>query len=184
MKNVLLYFGANPEKKDNVCKILEDLHLTPIVVSDEENSQQVGYLMKLADFTKQSEKGERIPMDLMVFEDVDDDTIREFTKFSKLLHCEMPQKAMLTEHNKNWKLCDLLQEIEKEHAYFTYVEKIHTMLNESQHLLIDDYTKDSWKAYETAFYAAYDAIQKQCSMDEIKAVYERFCKVKEGLKKA
>ena len=59
MKNVLLYFGANPEKKDNVCKILEDLHLTPIVVSDEENSQQVGYLMKLADFTKQSEKGER-----------------------------------------------------------------------------------------------------------------------------
>ena len=30
MKNVLLYFGANPEKKDNVCKILEDLHLTLI----------------------------------------------------------------------------------------------------------------------------------------------------------
>ena len=58
------------------------------------------------------------------------------------------------------------------------------MLNESQHLIIDDYTKDSWKAYETAFYAAYDAIQKQCSMDEIKAVYERFYKAKEGLKKA
>ena len=30
MKNVLLYFGANPEKKDNVFKILEDLHLTLI----------------------------------------------------------------------------------------------------------------------------------------------------------
>lgn len=183
MKNVLLYFGASPEKKVHVCKILEDLALSPIVVEDKDTAQSVGYLMKLSGFHKTEEEGTHISMDLMLFEDAKDEIITEFNRFSSLLHCEMKQKAMLTKHNQNWKLCDLLHEIEKEHAYFGYVEKIHTILNQSQHLIIDDYTKESWSIYEKAFYQAYDALQKEQTLEEIITVYETLIQSKESLKK-
>lgn len=183
MKNVLLYFGKSPEKKEHVCKILEDLNLRPIVVDDNDTSQSVGYLFQLPGFSNNETNGMHIPLDLMLFEDAEDDIISEFNKFSSLLHCEMKQKAMLTRHNQNWKLCDLLYEIEKEHAYFGYVEKIHTILNQSQHLIIDDYTKESWSIYEKAFYQAYDALQKEQTLEEITKVYETLNQAKDALKK-
>lgn len=183
MKKVLLYFGAAPEKKEHVCKILEDLTLTPIIVEDKDTAQSVGYLMNLSGFDKTKEEGMHVSMDLMLFEDAKDEVITEFNRFSSLLHCEMKQKAMLTKHNQNWKLCDLLHEIEKEHAYFGYVEKIHAILNQSQHLIIDHYTKDSWSAYEKAFYLAYDALQKEQTLEEIMNVYETLIQAKDALKK-
>lgn len=183
MKNVLLYFGKSPEKEEHVCKILEDLNLCPIVVDDNDTSQSVGYLFKLPGFSNNETNGMHIPSDLMLFEDAEDEIISEFNRFSSLLHCEMKQKAMLTRHNQNWKLCDLLQEIEKEHAYFGYVEKIHAILNQSQHLIIDDYTKDSWSVYEKAFYMAYDALQKERSLEEIIHVHDTLVQAKTSLTK-
>lgn len=183
MKKVVLYFGASKEKQASVCAILNDLQLEPVIATDDDLGQTVGALMKLPGYEITKETGNPVSMDLMIFEDATDETIQEFNKFSKLLHCEMKQKAMLTDHNRTWKLCDLLKEIEKEHAYFEYVEKIHSLLTQSQTLIIEEYTKESWKQYEVAFYQAYDSLQKELSLEEIKAVYEQFMTAKENLQR-
>lgn len=181
MKQILLYFGEASPKAEKVCSILQAMQLSYRIVTNEETAQSVGYLLGLPGFSEQAEAGQAFPMDLMLLKDICDEEILAFNEQAKILACEMKQKAMLTSHNQHWKLADLLAEIQKEHRYFQYAEQIQTMLGESQHLIIEDYTQDSWKAYETAFYQAYDQLQKEGTLEEIQAAYEALAAAKQNL---
>ena len=90
---------------------------------------------------------------------------------------------MRTKHNETWRLIDLLEEIEKEHAYFQTLEEIQKLLMASSELQMDIYTPDSWKAYESAFIQAYEVLQNQSEPDVAKAALTTLTQAKAALQK-
>ena len=181
MKKVLLYFGKTPAKQLPVSAILDGLQIPYECIDDTQTSQTVGYLMGLEGFHETDQPGTHFPMDFMLISDMTDDEILAFNQNCQREMCEMKQKAMLTMHNVRWHLIDLLSEIQKEHQYFEYAEQIQKILMDSQHLIIEDYTKDSWATYEQAFYHAYDLLQKENELASIQQGYEQLVTAKTNL---
>ena len=122
-------------------------------------------------------------IDLMFLDGFSDEEIQELNARMKAQGVSMPRKAMRTKHNETWRLIDLLEEIEKEHAYFQTLEEIQKLLMASSELQMDIYTPDSWKAYESAFIQAYEVLQNQSEPDVAKAALTTLTQAKAALQK-
>lgn len=184
MKTILLYFGDETKKQPVVEQVLKQLHVHYRIVQDEDLGQSVGTLLNLHGFAPhETSSPMHASIDLMLFEEASDEEIMQLNAQLKEAGVEMKRKAMLTKHNQSWVFYDLLKEIEKEHMYFWYMDKLRALLIQSSELVIEDYTPSSWKIYEQAFYRAYSCMGKECSLEEIKAVYEAFSQAKQQLKK-
>lgn len=183
-KKILLYFGDYENKKETVVRVLQDMRIPFQILQDEDLVQYVGYLMDLEDFHKNNENyTQHYASDLMILQNIEDDEILKMNQYFIAQQCSMKRKAMLTTHNQHWKVCDLLLEIEKEHLYFSYVDKIQTILTQSSTLVIEDYTKASWLMYEQAFMEAYEAITKESSLELVSSCYQCLLQAKKDLKK-
>lgn len=183
-KQILVYFGDEPQKKEPVTSVLDAMQLSYIVVEDNQLHELVGYLMEVDDFlAKPPLESMHYASDLMVLHDISDEQIAEFNTRLKELNTEMKRKAMLTLHNQNWILKDLLAEIDREHMYFQYVDAIRSLLMKSSDLIIDEYDDTSWKRYEQAFYRAYESLQKENDITTLQDVLKNLFDAKAQLKK-
>lgn len=183
-KKILIYLGDHNEKKDMVERVLTDLHFPYQFLSDEDLAYTCGYLMELEGFDAKKKEGQfHFAQDLMLLKDVEDDEINAITALLKTFHTEMKRKAMLTKHNRHWFVCDLMQEIVREHQYFQNVEKIQQLLMESQNYIIEEYSVDSWKQYEQAFYDAYACISKESTIEDVENAYQKLIYAKHHLEK-
>lgn len=181
-KNILLYFGDFEEKRTVVERVLNDMDIPYRILLDEDINETTGYLMDLAGFVKQPDAtSTHNESDLMILNHISDEEIALMNQHMNALGVAMSRKAMLTEHNQHWKVCDLLKEINREHQYFQYVEKIQALLSSSQSLVIEEYTKASWKRYEKAFYEAYECITNQSSLEQATSAYHSLEEAKAGL---
>lgn len=180
MKRILLYFGEAPQKQQAVTQILEDMKLPYQVIQDDETTQTVRNLLQATPDASIKE-AHPVAMDLMFLEEVSDEEILAFNQKAKENNCEMKQKAMLTKHNQHWRFYDLLLEIQKEHRYFQYVELIQQQLKDSQYLIIEEYSKESWSKYEAAFYHAYEIIQKESTLEAVEEAYQMLVVAKQRL---
>lgn len=184
MKKIIVYLGDEVEKRPALEQVLRDMKLPYKLLEDKDLVETVGYLMDLEGFQPTNRKDAvHFSSDLMLFQDILDEEITDMNKRLATVGIEMKRKAMLTEHNKNWLLCDLMKEIEQEHQYFQYREAIHKLLTQSSELIIEAYTPESWKRYEEVFYQGYAYLQKETSLEDIERVYTAFVKAKEGLVK-
>lgn len=181
-KKIIVYLGAQIQKQNFIERIMEDLAIPCKFLTDEDLSQTTGYLMDLDGFTKQpTEEIASFVEDLMILQDISDEEISNINQLLKAFQIEMKRKAVLTEHNKYWRVKDLLQEICKEHQYFQDVEAIRELLSKSSELIIDAYTKQSWQNYEQAFYVAYECISKDATPEEVASAYHQLVAAKEAL---
>lgn len=167
MKMILLYLGDEQSKKAVLSNVLSTMQLPHVFLDDTALTQSIGYLMSMDGFIRQ-ESNEVVhrSSDLMIFDEVSDEEILAMNEALKAQDTIMKHKAMLTKHNQNWLLKDLLKEVEEEHHYFEILDEIHQLLTQSSELIIEEYTPVSWKQYEAAFYEAYDILQKQASLLE------------------
>ena len=146
--------------------------------------QPIGYLLGIQDKAQQEESQTiHKHIDLMILDGFSDEEIQELNARMKAQGVSMPRKAMRTKHNETWRLIDLLEEIEKEHAYFQTLEEIQKLLMASSELQMDIYTPDSWKAYESAFIQAYEVLQNQSEPDVAKAALTTLTQAKAALQK-
>lgn len=154
------------------------------ILTDTDLQQPIGYLLGIQDKAQQEvTQTMHMHIDLMFLDGFSDEEIQELNARMKAQGVSMPRKAMRTKHNETWRLIDLLEEIEKEHAYFQTLEEIQKLLMASSELQMDIYTPDSWKAYESAFIQAYEVLQNQSEPDVAKAALTTLTQAKAALQK-
>lgn len=181
--DVIIYLGDYVEKETKLTAILTKLKLRYRFVETSMLYHQVGFLFGLCE-EKESDHVDTpssFPIDLMIFNKVDDETINSINGLLKEQQIEMKRKAMLTEHNVHWTLHSLLAEINEEHQYFEALESIQAILMSSKELVIEHYTKTSWKVYESAFYDAYEVLQNPSSPKLVHQCLEKLQKAKQQL---
>lgn len=184
MKKILIYLGDEQYKKEYVSNVLTNLQISHTFLSDEDLHQTVGYLFQLPNFEVMPATSKlHFANDLMLFEEVSDEEIQMINQQLQEVNIVMKRKAMLTVHNASWLLKDLIKEIEEEHAYFQKREELYALLAASSSLIIEQYTPESWKQYEQAFYVAYEAYAKQVEPAVLYEAYEHFVHAKNLLVK-
>lgn len=184
MKKILMYLGNHMEKEPALTRVMQDLNIPFRILTDEDIIHTTGYLMGLEGFDDRAESiPSRYDIDLMILSEISDDEINVINALLKTMNVEMKRKAMLTEHNQHWAVCDLLQEIEKEHRFFQQMEEIRSILMQSKDLVIEHYTSASWQVYEKAFYKAYDVISKDSTPEAMDEAFHELTAAKSGLKK-
>lgn len=182
--NVLIYLGDELQKEEVLKTVLNEMNLTYRFLQDEDLQELVGYLIGLDTYEKKAIQGNvHFASDLMIFHQVCDEQIQELNERLSKYNVTMKRKAMLTQHNANWLLKDLMTEIEEEHHYFQIMEEIHSILKASSELEIASFTPMSWSIYEKAFYDAYECIQKQNTIDVLEARLQTLKSAKQNLKK-
>lgn len=181
MKQILIYPGDASYKTATLTHILQDMNIACTILDDTALSQRIGYLMQLKDYEQLPIQPQHATHDLMILRDVNDAEITQLNAAMKEHGIVMERKAMLTTHNKDWLLCDLMAEIEREHHYFSVRDALYSILKDSEHLIIEHYTADSWKRYEKAFYQAYEAISNDLDITSLERVYHQLCDTKAQL---
>lgn len=185
MKQILIYLGDQQHKKEILTNILTQLNIQHTFLNDDALCETVGYLFQLPSYEKSTNDSSSFHFtnDLMLFEEVSDDEIKQMNEAFQKANIQMQKKAMLTNHNASWLLKDLIQEIEEEHAYFKKREELYELLAASSSLIIEHYTPESWKQYEQAFYIAYEVYAKQVEPSVLYDAYDHLKYAKEHLVK-
>lgn len=184
MQKILIYLGDEQHKKPILENVLTEMNLNYEFLDDDALTERVGYLMGLSNFKKNNaSRSLHVSQDLMILSEISDDEIIRMNKLLKDLTITMSRKAMLTEHNKDWFLCDLLDEIKREHAFFQKRDELYAVLKQSSELMIDEYSELSWKRYADAFANAYEAISKGTSYAALEHAQLVLHEAKEALEK-
>ncbi len=122
MKKIIIYFGDQTDKQAVVEQVLNQLNADYRVLQDHELGQRVGTLLGLDGFTKTPDTtNTHHSIDLMLFEEAADEDILQLNTLLQAAGTEMKRKAMLTEHNRNWRFHDLLTEIERSILIFKWL---------------------------------------------------------------
>lgn len=122
-------------------------------------------------------------VEVMIFYELSDEQISKIITLLKQHGITIPYKCVVTKHNQSWRLIDLFQELMKEQVYFDTYERLHHCIEEVSTLNESDYSKASWKHYETAFMSGYFFLQKQSSLAELEAAIQAINDAKAQLSK-
>ncbi len=180
MKKILIYLGDFQDKKTKLKSLLDSINIPYRFLNNEDLNCTIQYLLD-ENTSPNIHTTDHYSIDLMFFDEISDEEILMLNKKMQECGIAMPRKAMRTKHNETWLLKDLLAEIEKEHNYFLILENIQRILQESANLIIEDYTKDSWKIYENAFYHAYHVLQNRSNYEIAKQALEQLLYAKDHL---
>lgn len=168
MKHVLIYLGNETKKKAVLEEICNNLQLPHTFLEDKDLSQSIGYLFQIKGYHKNNSNDDcHIAEDLMIFKEVEDEDIHKLNAFLKEKNTLMERKAMLTEHNQNWLLKDLLAEIIEEHAFFKHREELKKLLIEASQLKKESYPVQIWKAFEKSYQNAYISYMEEKNPDKL-----------------
>jgi len=114
---VLLYrLGNETEKGKALCAILDEMKLFTLHVTPEQLNETAGKLVS----TNAAETGatppESVPeAEFMLLCGLGDKQLDRLLANMRRAGVSVPYKAVLTEYNKEWKLCKLIEEVAREH---------------------------------------------------------------------
>ena len=157
MRKVLLYLH-DQKKLNETLSFFQKEQIAYNVVSDKNLNDRI---LNLLDLNNEPEISSAFPFSFILFVDM------EKEEFMKIIHKMMEEnidishKAMLTETNKDWKLQDLLAEIEEEHNYMQSYQLFMYLLKEANNIDETLYTEESFTPYRNRFLSAYAMYKKE-----------------------
>ncbi len=115
---VLLYrLGEETEKGKALCAILNDMKLLTLHVAPEQLGETAGKLASTNAVVTGATPPERVPeAEFMLLCGLGDKQLDRLLANMRRAGVSVPYKAVLTEYNKEWKLCKLIEEVAREHA--------------------------------------------------------------------
>ena len=181
-EHALLYLGQSKQYKDELIKLLKEYHFDYTFLDDEDMGTTIVELFKKTKET--SNKNEMFPFNFIFFKDCNHDAILQFYKDCATRNFAFSHKAVMTEHNKSWKLHGLLVEIGQEHEFFEMYGKLHQVLKEANEMDPAQYSEESFSPYRQAFIEAF-LYMKQEKLEKalMKQYIEKVMETKEKLTK-
>ena len=114
---VLLYrLGKDTEKGNALCAILGDMKLLTLHVAPERLGETAGKLASTNAVATGATPPESVPeAEFMLLCGLGDKQLDRLLANMRRAGVSVPYKAVLTEYNKEWKLCKLIEEVAREH---------------------------------------------------------------------
>ena len=114
---VLLYrLGGETEKGSALRAILDEMKILTLSVDDAQTGETVGKLVSANAAATDAPPPETAPeAEFLLLCGLGDKQLDRLLANMRRAGVSVPYKAVLTEHNKNWKLCQLIEEVVKEH---------------------------------------------------------------------
>lgn len=152
-EHALIYLGETIEHKNELISLLKDNDFDYTFLNDSDLTQDV---ISLFDLQKESKTSNFLfPFNFIFFKDIDHEKILSFYKQCQIAGFPFSHKAVMTVHNQNWIMQDLLSEIAKEHEFFQAWELLNNLLREANQCDANLYTSTSYEPYQRAFINAY-----------------------------
>lgn len=152
-EHALIYLGENAVYKQDIIHLLEEFDFLYTFLDDEDLNKQVSSLFHQEN--RASTNNQIFSFNFILFKDIDHSKILKFYKACKERGFPFSHKAVMTEHNQNWIMSELLEEIEEEHEFFALWENLNTLLKEANDSDPSQYTEASYDIYKKAFINAY-----------------------------
>ena len=118
---ILIYYGKEIDKRSQIQKVLESMNLSYIEIGDSELEKPLKEIQESS-------------LDLsgchplfLYFRNEEHATVQEF---EKRLGFTVPRKAMQNELNQDWRLMDLMKEIQEESEYFILREHLYDLIQQ------------------------------------------------------
>lgn len=116
---IIVYYGADIEKRDHIRTVLQSLPYSFIEIGDEASDT----VLKDIEADSKDLRGDS-PL-FMYYKNETHDTVKHV---ESALGFSVMRKAMENEFNQNWKLKDLMHEINEEAEYFIVREKLYMLV--------------------------------------------------------
>lgn len=152
-EHALIYLGENDQDKKNIISLLNDFSFHYTFLNDEDLSKRISSL-----FHKQTEtngRNDAFSFNFIFFKNINHEQILAFYRQCEENGYPFSHKAVMTSHNQNWILKDLLTEIEEEHTFFQQWSILNSLLKEANDCDPLLYTEASFEPYKIAFINAY-----------------------------
>lgn len=130
---VLVYYGNQFAKKDEIIDVLKKMNVSYIEIGEEDLDHTLGELLKKENSSINLESDREI---FLYFCDMDVNTITKIDEALKAKGIHVLHKAVRTDTNIGWKLVDLLDHIEAEASYFKKREKLRDLVSHPDQVLL------------------------------------------------
>ena len=114
--------NVGEEKEAALMRITEALGIGYKSVDDDCGSDTVGYICGLKGYEK-SEERSGVSAEILILSGLDRNDMNSLLEKLRAEKVSIPLKAMLTPHNRDWKVSALAEELAKEHEYMTNMGK-------------------------------------------------------------
>lgn len=181
-EHALIYLGESKQHKHKIINLLQSYNFAYTFLDDNDLDQTI-----LSLFDKNSETNEQNEMfhfNFILFKDIEHKAILRFYRECARNNFPFSHKAVLTGHNQNWKLHDLLVEIASEYEFFLIYEQLYQVLMEANNTNPEEYTEASFAPYRQAFVEAFIyKEQEKLEKESMQRHIQKILNTKENLKK-
>ena len=139
-RETILLYGLDLEKEKGkaICRLAEQMGMKTVQLQEKDLSQTIGYLAEIPGYEQievENTEAETTDGELLAFYGLSDAHLNMF--LSKYKEAGIPPvslKAVVTEHNRNWKLLQLFQELQKEHTLFGRFNMLQQLMKQAEQL--------------------------------------------------
>ena len=117
-KVLLYHLGEETETGKRLREVLREMKLLTLTVNEAQLGETVGRLASTNAAASGAPLPERVPeAAFMLLCALGDRQLDRLLANMRRAGVSVPYKAVLTEHNKDWKLCNLIEEVTREHEF-------------------------------------------------------------------
>ena len=117
-KVLLYHLGEETETGKRLREVLREMKLLTLTVNEAQLGETVGRLASTNAAASGAPLPERVPeAAFMLLCALGDRQLDRLLANMRRAGVSVPYKAVLTEHNKDWKLCKLMEEVTREHEF-------------------------------------------------------------------
>ena len=106
------------EKADVVAEVMAEVGGKFIAAPNDCGADTVGYVCGLSGYTENEARTE-VTEKILIFSGLDNKDLNKAVTMLRSKGCEIPLKAMVTPHNRDWTVSALAGELAREHEYMT-----------------------------------------------------------------
>lgn len=155
---ILYYIGRQAEFKEKVKEIFASMDQSIRFVEDDELNQDIEELLK----TENGHECEGERDAFLFLDDLSQEDIQKMNQMFEEKKIDIPRKACRTEHNIKWRMLDLMEEVNREYAYFQLRDELYDLVIHPDEKRLE---KDS--DYMTTMSMAYSLLQNENTEAEL-----------------
>lgn len=135
-KVALYNLGEDTERGSQLHSILDKLSIPSVTIEASQLNQRVGYIAGISGYFKDSlmYMGDAPDCEFMVMCGLPEDVLDKFLEEMMAVRLRINYKAVVTEHNRDYTLIQLLEDIKREHEMYQSYLKVDKLIKQVEAL--------------------------------------------------